>query len=46
MLLVTFLSLTSVHDSLVHLYIPQLFTHGLSTIICVMQIIFMQAYMI
>jgi len=36
MLLVTFLSLTYVHDTPAHLYMPQLFTHGLPTIICVM----------
>jgi len=36
MLLITFLSLTSVHDSPAHLYMPQPFTHGLATIICVM----------
>jgi len=34
-LLVTFLSLTYVHDSPAHFYMPQLLTHGLP-IICVM----------
>jgi len=36
MLLVTFLSLTSVHDTPAHLYVPQLFTHGLppSSVLC------------
>jgi len=36
MLLVAFLSLTYVHDSPAHLYMPQLFTHDLPIIICVM----------